>query len=110
MDNGYMGQMPLMNLLNKATRSNKHIHMFKGGIQHTEIPPPLGWTFINYAAQETASTKAGRTVESKHYMSGADQPVLMHGIEFNALVAVCKNFGAAHQRYVVVVNDIKLFI
>jgi hypothetical protein len=42
-------------------------------------------------------------------MGRADQPILMHGVELNPL-PVFENFGSAHERDVVIVDDVKTFI
>ena len=42
-------------------------------------------------------------------MGRTDQPVLMHGVELDP-IPVFENFGSAHERDVVVVDDVKTFI
>jgi len=42
-------------------------------------------------------------------MGRTDQPVLMHGVEFDP-IPIFENFGSAHERDVVVVDDVKTFI
>ena len=96
-------------LLAETARSNESIDMFGCSLQQTGVPPPLWRTLVCERADEALPSGARLPVELEQHMSGADQPILVHRVEFYRL-AVVQQFWTADERQIVVVNDIKTLV
>src|SRR6266436_1225753 len=96
----------MMDFLAEATRSDKGIHVLDGSLGQTRRSPPLRRALVDQTTSETMTSHAGGTVEPEQHVCRTHQPILVHGVELDTL-AIPQDFGSAHQRDVVVMDNIK---
>ena len=106
MHNANIETHPMVCVFIEVARRNKSIHVLDRRFHQAEIPPPLRGSLVCQGTGEAMRLRAGRYVESEHYMGRADQPVLVHCMKFDTL-AVFQDFWPAYQRDIVIVDDIK---
>ena len=92
MGNGNVQPHSVMDLFAGTARRDKGVHMLESIIKKAEIPPQLWRTFVRQGTEKAFWMKASFSIESEHYMGGADQPVFMHRVELNTF-SIFENFG-----------------
>ena len=85
------------------------VNVFERGLHQTEVPPPLRRSLVGQGAAKTLRFHTGITIKLKQDMSGAPQPVFVHGVELQPL-PIFENSRPSNQRDIVIMDNIKAFL